>query len=55
MAANIKGYNPANWEIALTWGSVGVGVLLLGWGAAAVVTALFAKSAKKETNEEAAE
>ena len=48
MAKPIKGYNPANWEIALTAGTIGLSVILLGWGAAAICTALFAKDKKKE-------
>ena len=48
MAKPIKGYNPANWEIALTVVTIGVSVALVAWGAAAVVTALLAKPKVKE-------
>ena len=48
MAKPIKGYNPANWEIALTVVTIGVSVALVAWGAAAVITALLAKPKVKE-------
>ena len=48
MAANIKGYKPANWEVALTVASIGLGVALVAWGAAAITTALLSKGKKAE-------